>query len=134
MVTTKHLFIAIASLGIIINLDGGAVPASVDTITRHFALEPWQVGLLGSLVYLGIATGAALTGLVLQRVTPLGATRVREFLFAGRATRPPFPSRHASFARASVRSAALPRSPRSHLVICSSISSRVFPLVSTTVR
>ena len=71
---------------------------------------------------------------ILIPILPLGATRVREFLFAGRATRPPFPSRHASFARASVRSAALPRSPRSHLVICSSISSRVFPLVSTTVR
>ena len=71
----RSIFLLLTLLGLIINLDGGAVPASVDVIREHFALLPWQVGLLGSLVYFGTAAGSVVAGSVVGRLSPLSATR-----------------------------------------------------------
>lgn len=76
----KILFTAMAVLNIIMNLDGGAVPAAVDTIVDYFALQPYHVGLLGSLVYIGIAMGSLCVAPVLRKFSGTRCTQVAIFL------------------------------------------------------
>ena len=71
------LFGSMAVLNIVMNLDGGAVPAAVDSISAYFSLQPWHVGLLGSLVYLGTAVGSVMVAPLLRKVSGTQATRVR---------------------------------------------------------
>ena len=63
----KVIFIGLASLSIIINLDGGAVPAALISIQDTFELSTTEVGLLGMLVYEGIGLGC----LVVEEQGPL---------------------------------------------------------------
>lgn len=72
----RRIFVMLSVLSIIINLDGGAVPAGLLHIERTFALGTVQVGLVGMLVYQGIAIGCLVVGPLLRHVSPLRATRV----------------------------------------------------------
>ena len=62
----KAIFIGLASLSIIINLDGGAVPAALIEIENTFGLSTAGVGVLGMLVYEGIGCGSLLVGPLLR--------------------------------------------------------------------
>jgi MFS family permease len=83
MKARRRLFTALVILAITINLDGGAVPASVDTMVAYFQLEAWQTGLLGALVYIGIASGSINAAALLRRISPLQATRIALILNLG---------------------------------------------------
>jgi fucose permease len=72
----KILFTCMAILNLVINLDGGAVPAALIHISRTFELTTVQEGLLGMLVYQGIALGSLTVGPMLARVSPRRATQV----------------------------------------------------------
>ena len=76
----KILFTAMAVLNIIMNLDGGAVPAAVDTIVDYFGLQPFHVGLLGSLVYIGIAIGSLCVAPLLRKYSGTRCTQIALFL------------------------------------------------------
>eukprot|EP00316_Scyphosphaera_apsteinii_P004283 CAMPEP_0119343508 /NCGR_PEP_ID=MMETSP1333-20130426/106483_1 /TAXON_ID=418940 /ORGANISM="Scyphosphaera apsteinii, Strain RCC1455" /LENGTH=508 /DNA_ID=CAMNT_0007355901 /DNA_START=128 /DNA_END=1654 /DNA_ORIENTATION=- len=71
----RRIFITNALLNIIINLDGGAVPASLTSIEAAFELEPWQLGALGALVYIGIGSGSLIIGPLLKAVSPTVVVR-----------------------------------------------------------
>ena len=71
----KYIFIALAALSIIINLDGGAVPAALLHIENTFELSGTLVGCLGMFVYQGIALGSLCVGPVTQRISPRRATQ-----------------------------------------------------------
>ena len=70
-----HLFPAIVLLSIIINLDGGAVPASLIHIQNTFQMPIEMVALVGTLLYQGIALGCLLVGPLLNVVSPTRATQ-----------------------------------------------------------
>jgi len=72
---TARIFKLAAVINILINLDGGAVPASLNEIVQTFELTAVQTGLVGSLVYLGIATGSVLVSPILNVMSPLRATQ-----------------------------------------------------------
>ena len=71
----KRLFYSFAILCMLINFDGGAVPAGLTNIEATFQLEPFQVGLLGSLVYIGQAIGSLVAGPVLLKCSPIKVVR-----------------------------------------------------------
>jgi MFS family permease len=79
----KRLFIGLALLSIIINLDGGAVPAALMHIERTFDLSIALVGLVGMLVYQGIAIGCLIVGPLLNIVSPTRATQATIILNMG---------------------------------------------------
>eukprot|EP00316_Scyphosphaera_apsteinii_P000608 CAMPEP_0119309240 /NCGR_PEP_ID=MMETSP1333-20130426/14405_1 /TAXON_ID=418940 /ORGANISM="Scyphosphaera apsteinii, Strain RCC1455" /LENGTH=553 /DNA_ID=CAMNT_0007313177 /DNA_START=38 /DNA_END=1696 /DNA_ORIENTATION=+ len=79
----RRIFITTALLNIIINLDGGAVPASLTSIEAAFKLEPWQLGLLGALVYIGIGSGSLIVGPLLKAVSPTVVIRTFVLLNTG---------------------------------------------------
>ena len=54
----RRQFKAFSVLCILMNFDGGAVPAGLTNIEAAFQLTAAQVGLLGSLVYIGQAAGS----------------------------------------------------------------------------
>lgn len=72
----SFIFIGLATLNIVISLDGGGVPAALTNIQLRFGLQAWQLGLLGSLVYVGQATGCLLGGPLLKRFSPTRVCRV----------------------------------------------------------
>lgn len=72
----RRIFISLALLSIIINLDGGAVPAANLHIKRTFDLTITEEGLVGMLVYQGIALGCLTVGPLLRVVSPLRASQV----------------------------------------------------------
>ena len=72
---TTRIFKLAAVINILINLDGGAVPASLNEIIATFDLSSVSTGLVGALVYLGIATGSVLVSPVLGCISPLRATQ-----------------------------------------------------------
>ena len=72
----RRLFPLVASVNVIINLDGGAVPAALTNIKNTFDLTSLELGLLGALVYLGIASGSLVMGPLLKRVSPVMVLRV----------------------------------------------------------
>ena len=53
------LFIVIFFTNLMINMDHGILPACTAEVRDDLDLNNWQLGLLGSLVYLGQVTGTA---------------------------------------------------------------------------
>ncbi len=85
----RAVFFTLAAITLIINLDGGGVPAALINIQHTFSLEAWQLGMLGALVYIGQATGSVVCGPVLKKYSPtrvcqaaLVANTLATFLFA----------------------------------------------------
>ena len=77
-VRLRAVFILLVLIGLIINLDGGAVPASLMHIRGTFdpPLSVVELGLIGTLVYEGIAIGSLTVGPMLAVVSPRRATQV----------------------------------------------------------
>ena len=69
----RIVFAALAVLNIIVNLDGGGVPAALTNIQYTFELSAAELGILGALVYVGQASGALICGPLLKKFS---ATRV----------------------------------------------------------
>ena len=76
----RLIFIGLTLLSIIINLDGGAVPAALIRIEQTYSLSTAEIGLLGMLVYEGIGWGSLLVGPMLRHVSAIRATQVTLFL------------------------------------------------------
>ena len=79
----RLIFTGLALLSVIINLDGGAVPGSLIHIERTFMLSTTEIGLVGMLVYQGIALGCLCVGPLLRVVSPIRATQVTLILNTG---------------------------------------------------
>jgi hypothetical protein len=79
----RAIFSGLAFLSIIINLDGGAVPAALLHIERTFELSTAEVGVLGMLVYEGIAIGSLFVGPLLSCFSAVRATQLTLFLNTG---------------------------------------------------
>ena len=71
----RIIFTGLVLLSIIINLDGGAVPAALLYLTGTFALSTPEVGLFGMLVYFGIGCGSLVVGVVLRWFSATRATQ-----------------------------------------------------------
>ena len=71
-----RIFILLATIQIIINLDGGAVPAGLMHIGATFDMSTAELGLLAMLVYQGIALGCLTIGPLTRYVSPLRAQQV----------------------------------------------------------
>lgn len=76
----RAIFISMAMLSIIINLDGGAVPAALIRIEQTFELSTTEIGVLGMLVYEGIGWGSLVVGPLLRCFSAVRATQVTLFL------------------------------------------------------
>ena len=72
----KHIFLGMAVVQVVTNFDGGAVPAALLEIQSTYGLSQLQLGLVGSLVYEGIAIGSLIVGPLLARVTPRRCTQI----------------------------------------------------------
>lgn len=66
----RLVFCQIAALNVAINLGSGGVPAALTNIQHTFGLSASQLGLLGSLTYLGQALGCLVGGPLLKRFSP----------------------------------------------------------------
>ena len=72
----KRIFCGMAVVQVVTNFDGGAVPAALLEIRDTFDLDPVSLGLVGSLVYEGIAIGSLLAGPLLSTVSPRRCTQI----------------------------------------------------------
>ena len=72
----RQIFLALAVMTLIINLDGGGVPAALVNIQRTFQLTPIELGILGALVYVGQASGSVLCGPLLKKYSPTRVCQV----------------------------------------------------------
>jgi MFS family permease len=63
----SRLFLAIFFVQIAINFDSGAVPAMLDQIKQDLSLEPWEMGMMGGVQYIGLVLMSPLSGLLLQK-------------------------------------------------------------------
>ena len=70
-VAVRIIWLALSILTLIINLDGGGVPAALNNIQFTFQLQPSELGLLGTLVYVGKAVTCLYAGVLLRSLSPL---------------------------------------------------------------
>ena len=63
--TRKTLFVFLCLLQLIMNFDSGIVPASLTALKKEFDMTDTELGLLGSLVYVGLVCSCPLTGYLL---------------------------------------------------------------------
>lgn len=63
----KRIFYTIFICEMVINFDSGAVPAVLEQIKSDFVLEPWELGLLGGLQYIGLVIMSPFAGMLLQK-------------------------------------------------------------------
>ena len=66
----KVLFALVLLTNILINIDHGTLPAITIILQRDLDIEAWKIGLLGSLVYLGLSVGSLLAPFLFLRVSP----------------------------------------------------------------
>lgn len=58
----KLIFLLICGLNVLINVDHGAIPAATTILKRDLFLDNVSLGIIGSLVYLGLVLGAISAG------------------------------------------------------------------------
>lgn len=63
--TRKTLFVFLCILQLVMNFDSGIVPASLRALKQEFDMTDTELGLLGSLVYVGLVFSCPLTGYLL---------------------------------------------------------------------
>jgi len=56
------VFLLLWTISLLVNMDHGSVPAATGAIMEDFSLSKLQLGLLGSLVYVGLILGSLLGG------------------------------------------------------------------------
>ena len=62
----KLIFILIFLINCVINFDHGAIPAATGVLKNNFNLNNFQLGIVGSLVYLGLVLGALSASFLFQ--------------------------------------------------------------------
>ena len=63
------VFRALFIFDICVNIDHGAIPACLHEMKIDLGLKEVQVGSFGSLVFLGLGVGSALTSLIIGRIS-----------------------------------------------------------------
>lgn len=66
----KLIFLLIFLINIIINFDHGAIPAATTTLMTNLNLDHVAIGVLGSLVFLGLTLGACCAGPLFNNYAP----------------------------------------------------------------
>lgn len=66
----KIIFFLIFLINMIINFDHGMIPAATTTLKLNLNLNNFQLGIIGSLVYLGLVLGALSAGFLYQNYSP----------------------------------------------------------------
>eukprot|EP01017_Pseudomicrothorax_dubius_P035288 TRINITY_DN491_c0_g1_i4.p1 TRINITY_DN491_c0_g1~~TRINITY_DN491_c0_g1_i4.p1 ORF type:complete len:611 (+),score=66.14 TRINITY_DN491_c0_g1_i4:84-1916(+) len=67
--TFKRIYMSILLVNILVNLDHGILPAATKEIRRDLKLNDVELGVLGSIVYLGLVLGSILAGYLFQKYT-----------------------------------------------------------------
>jgi hypothetical protein len=62
----KLIFLLLFIINILINIDHGAIPAATTILKRDLMLDNISLGILGSLVYLGLVLGAITATIIFQ--------------------------------------------------------------------
>lgn len=62
----KMIFILIFFINMVINFDHGAIPAATTTLKEELRITNYELGIIGSLVYLGLVIGALSAGYLFQ--------------------------------------------------------------------
>jgi sugar phosphate permease len=62
----KIIFALIFVINVLINVDHGAIPASTTSLKRDFNMDNVTLGIIGSLVYLGLVLGSISAGPIFQ--------------------------------------------------------------------
>ena len=62
----KIIFALLFFLNILINIDHGAIPAATTILKRDLGIDNVSLGIIGSLVYLGLVLGALCASLIFQ--------------------------------------------------------------------
>lgn len=62
----KLIFLLIFLINILINIDHGAIPAATTTLKRDLLIDNVSLGIIGSLVYLGLVLGALSASIIFQ--------------------------------------------------------------------
>jgi len=78
-VPAKAIFVLIVILEVLVNYDGGAIPAMLDIIANVFDMDKSEQGLLGGLPYMGLVIASPITGRFLIKGQKISA---KLFLFA----------------------------------------------------
>lgn len=56
----KLLFVIIFLTNLMVNMDHGILPASTEEVRKDIGLANTSIGIMGSIVYLGLVTGKTL--------------------------------------------------------------------------
>lgn len=62
----KLIFILLFFINILINIDHGAIPAATTILKRDLSIDNVSLGIIGSLVYLGLVLGALSASVIFQ--------------------------------------------------------------------
>jgi fucose permease len=62
----KIIFILLFFINILINIDHGAIPAATTILKRDLSIDNVSLGIIGSLVYLGLVLGAISASVIFQ--------------------------------------------------------------------
>lgn len=62
----KMIFVLLFFINILINIDHGAIPAATTILKRDLSIDNVSLGIIGSLVYLGLVLGALSASLIFQ--------------------------------------------------------------------
>ena len=66
----RVIFILIFFINMVTNFDHGAIPAATTTLKNNLNIDNFQLGIIGSLVYLGLVFGALSAGFIFQNYSP----------------------------------------------------------------
>lgn len=66
----KLIFLLIVLINMIINFDHGAIPAATTTLMNELNLDHVAIGMIGSLVFLGLTLGASSAGPLFNNYAP----------------------------------------------------------------
>lgn len=62
----KLIFVLVFFINILINIDHGAIPAATTILKRDLSMDNVSLGIIGSLVYLGLVLGAVSASIIFQ--------------------------------------------------------------------
>ena len=77
------IFVHIFITNILINFDHGTIPAALTELKNDLNLTNADIGILGSLVYLGLTLGATITAPLFSKFNPKYIMTLSLFLDAG---------------------------------------------------
>lgn len=66
----RLIFLLLFSINILANLDHGAIPAGTTKLMSELQLDHMTLGIIGSMVFLGLTIGASSAGFLLSNYSP----------------------------------------------------------------